>query len=92
MSDEVNIAAFEGGDTAPGTKEKIAERNQALQAHSDKIREIEEKKAQADQEAYDSHIEAEQKLAEDNQALVMGVPVVSDAAQEGAASESKKKS
>ena len=75
MADEVNTEAFQGGDTAPGTKEKIAERNQAMQDYVDKNKEISEKLAEAQQEAQDAAIEAEKAVAESTQALVTGAPV-----------------
>jgi hypothetical protein len=75
MADEVNQAAFEGGDTAPGTKEQIHERNKAMQEYVDTTNEIAKDKAKSDAEAYDAAIKAEAAVAESTQALVTGAPV-----------------
>jgi len=75
MADEVNQHAFDGGDTSPETKKEIQARNEALQSHVDDVRKISEKLEKAKQEAYDSAVEAEKKVATSTQALVTGAAV-----------------
>lgn len=99
MADEVNKAAFEGGDTGPKEKAAIKERNEALQKHNDEMAEIGQKLQEAHTEAYDSGIAAEKTVAESTQALVTGAaigesdkPSAADYGSEGGSKSSKKAS
>lgn len=88
MADEVNTFAFEGGDTAEGTKEQIQQRNESLQKYVDKSNEISKKLDEAKREAYDAAMEAEQQAHEDlGEAAVTGEAV---SPSDKAKSESKK--
>jgi len=78
MSDEyvdVNKFAAEGGDTAPGTKEQIAERNAQAQEVVDA--QVENAKAlqKARQEHLDSEVDLTDDLLEDGDPGVLGAPI-----------------
>jgi hypothetical protein len=73
--DSANQHAFEGGDTAPSVAAEIKARNEAMQEHADTLREIEEKRVKANDEAYEAGIKAERAVASSTQALVTGAAV-----------------
>ncbi len=62
---DVNKYAHEGGDTAPGTREQIAERNAAAdkladvaREHGQRTRELQDERGEAMREAEDAYAEA----------------------------------
>jgi len=65
MADEVNQAAFDGGDTSPATKDEIKAKNEAVQKYHDAQVAIAETKAQAHQDALDAAAEAEATVFEE---------------------------